>query len=84
VRSGSNGTYTVRVRRGNTTVSRTVEIGVRGDASWHRRGCTALREIRRSPAESEFEPTGASIEPHHHFAKAREAFGVWRGVGRRK
>jgi HlyD family secretion protein len=32
VRDGSNGTHTVRVRRGNTTVSRTVEIGVRGDA----------------------------------------------------
>jgi HlyD family secretion protein len=32
VRSGSNGTYTVQVRKGNTTVSRTVKIGVRGNA----------------------------------------------------
>jgi HlyD family secretion protein len=33
VRSGANGAYTVQVRRGNTTVRRTVRIGVRGDAS---------------------------------------------------
>jgi HlyD family secretion protein len=33
VRSGANGTHTVQVRKGNTTVSRTVEIGVRGDAA---------------------------------------------------
>jgi HlyD family secretion protein len=32
VRNGSNGTHTVRIRRGNTTLSRTVAIGVRGDA----------------------------------------------------
>jgi HlyD family secretion protein len=32
VRSGANGAYTVHVRRGNTTVSRTVRVGVRGDA----------------------------------------------------
>lgn len=32
VRSGANGTYTVQVRNGNTTVIRTVKIGVRGDA----------------------------------------------------
>jgi HlyD family secretion protein len=33
VRSGANGTHTVQVRKGNTTVSRTVEIGIRGDAA---------------------------------------------------
>jgi HlyD family secretion protein len=33
VRSGANGTHTVQVRKGNTTVTRTVEIGVRGDAA---------------------------------------------------
>jgi multidrug efflux pump subunit AcrA (membrane-fusion protein) len=33
VRSSANGTHTVQVRKGNTTVSRTVEIGVRGDAA---------------------------------------------------
>jgi HlyD family secretion protein len=33
VRGGANGTHTVQVRKGNTTVSRTVEIGVRGDAA---------------------------------------------------
>jgi multidrug efflux pump subunit AcrA (membrane-fusion protein) len=33
VRSGPNGAYTVQVRRGDTTVRRTVKIGVRGDAS---------------------------------------------------
>jgi HlyD family secretion protein len=32
VRSGPNGTHTVQVRRGKTTVSRTVQTGVRGDA----------------------------------------------------
>jgi HlyD family secretion protein len=32
VLNGSNGTHTVRIRRGNTTLSRTVAIGVRGDA----------------------------------------------------
>jgi HlyD family secretion protein len=33
LRSSANGTHTVQVREGNTTVSRTVEIGVRGDAA---------------------------------------------------
>lgn len=32
VRSGPNGTHTVQVRRGRSMVSRTVRIGVRGDA----------------------------------------------------
>jgi HlyD family secretion protein len=31
VRTGSNGTFTVRVRQGDRTVTRTVSVGVRGD-----------------------------------------------------